>query len=318
MRLSSRMPDLASLDLLMEVAEAGSLSAVGRNGGLTQQAVSARMAALEAQVGVQLVARTSRGSQLTVQGRLVVQWADRLMQAAAEMDAGLSSLREGHRRRLRVSASLTVAEQLLPGWLVSLHASAHRRQAEPPDVVLTATNSEKVEEDVRSGAADLGFVEGPRVPRELRSKVVARDELVLVVWAGHPWARRRGGVGVAELARTPLVTREPGSGTRDSFEAALGGALEEGAPRARPVLELSTAASVRAAVLAGSAPAVVSRLVVDDDVAAGRLLIVPVQGIDLRRELRVVWLGGRTPPSGAARDLVAHIATLSPTGSRRG
>jgi molybdate transport repressor ModE-like protein len=305
------MPDLAALEVLLAVARQGSLSAAGRDVGMTQQAVSARIAALEAQTGVRLVTRGPSGSQLTPAGTVAVQWADRLLQLAHEVDAGLASLRESSRTRVRVSASLTIAEQLLPGWLVSLQAGAVRRGEESVEVVLTATNSDHVIEQLKAGGADLGFVEGPRVPNGLRSRVVAHDELVLVVLPDHPWARRRLPIAVDELARTPLVTREAGSGTRDFLEAALTAELGRDHVLARPALEMSTAASVRAAVLAGAAPAVVSRLAIGDDVAAGRLRTVPVAELDLRRDLRAIWVGGRTPPAGAVRDLLSHIGSVN-------
>lgn len=136
--------------------------------------------------------------------------------------------------------------------------------------------------------------------------MVACDELVVVARPEHRWARRAEPILPAELASTPLVSRETGSGTREFFESAL---ADFGASPCPPVLELSTSAAVRAAVLAGSAPAVLSRLAVADDVSAGRLRIVPVDGLDLRRDLRAVWQGGRTPPAGAVRDLLAHIGS---------
>jgi DNA-binding transcriptional LysR family regulator len=295
------MPDLPALEILLAVARTGSLSAAGREAGLTQQAVSARLAALEARTGVRLASRTPRGTRLTPQGAVVAQWADRLMHLAAEVDAGLAALRDDSRSTLRVSASLTVAEHLLPGWLVSLQADAARRGETPIRVVLTATNSDQVIDQVRDGGADLGFIEGPTVPPGMRSRVVGHDELVLVVPPGHPWARRSAGVDAAELAGTPLVTREPGSGTRDFLTAALG------VPQTQPALELSTAAAVRAAVLAGAAPAVVSRLAAGDDLRSGRLRAVPLTGLDLRRDLRAIWTGPRVPPAGAIRTLLSHI-----------
>lgn len=311
MPLSSRMPDLTSLELLLAIASRGSLSAAGRDLGLTQQAASARLASLEAQTGVRLVTRSTRGSRLTESGAVAVQWAGRLLQVAHEVDAGLASLRDGSRSRVRVSASLTVAEQLLPGWLVSLQAAARSRGEIPVEVVLTAANSHHVLDQVRAGDAELGFVEGPQAPHGLRSRVVAHDELVLVVRPDHRWARRGSPVAARELCQTPLVTREPGSGTRDYLTTALNDLLGPRAAEAAPALELSTSAAVRAAVLAGSAPAVLSLLAVSDDIAMGRLRVIPVDGLDLRRDLRAVWLGGRTPPAGAVRDLLGHIGTIT-------
>ena len=79
-------------------------------------------------------------------------------------------------------------------------------------------------------------------------------------------------------------------------------------PAAHP-LEFVSPAAVRAAVLAGAGPAVMSRLAVGDDLIHNRLRAVPVADLDLRRELRAIWLGARIPPAGAARDLLNHIAT---------
>ncbi|MGI5241686.1 LysR family transcriptional regulator [Dactylosporangium sp. CA-139066] len=308
MPLSAKMPDLPSLELLLAIARTGSLSAAGRDLGLTQQAVSARLAGLEARIGVRLAVRTTRGATLTSAGTVLAGWADRLLEAAREVDAGIASLRADTRGRMRIAASLTVAEQLLPAWLVTLQADARHRGQEPLHVVLHATNSNQVIDQVRAGDADLGFVEGFAAPRGLRSRVVARDELVLVVLPEHRWARRAAAVDAEELCDTPLVSREVGSGTREFLATALRHRLGPDVSQARPALELSTTASVRAAVLAGAGPAVLSELALADDIRTGRLRRVPVAGLDLRRELRAVWTGPRVPPAGAVRSFLAHIA----------
>lgn len=309
MRLSRHVPDLPALEVLLTVARTGSLNSAAGELGVSQQAVSSRIRAIEAQTGVPLVSRTPRGSSLTDEGVVVAEWAARLLDVAAELDAGISALRQDRHSRLRVSASLTVAEALLPGCLVAFRAAAARRPGQPAaEIVLTAANSDAVLARVSDGRADLGFVEGPHVPRSLRSKTVGHDRLVLVVPPGHPWARRRA-VTPAELAATSLVSREEGSGTREVLAAALAHALGPGVAQAPVALSLSTTSAIRAAVLAGAAPAVLSHLSVGDDLAAGRLVEVGVTGLDLRRPLRVVWRGSAGLPAGAARDLVAHIQT---------
>jgi DNA-binding transcriptional LysR family regulator len=309
MPLSAHMPELSAFEIFLAIARTGSLGAAAREFGLTQQAVSARLASIEAQTGVALVVRTARGSQLTPAGVVVAEWADRLLDVAQYVDAGLTSLRVERRKRVKVAASLTIAEQLMPRWLVSLQVSTNRLGADNPEVIMTATNSDQAMAAVRDGAADLGFIETPHMPTGLRSRVVGHDELVLIVPADHKWARRQRTVSAVELSQTPLVTREPGSGTRDSLTVALTQALGESMQQAHPVLELSSAAAVRAAVVAGAGPAVMSRLAVADDLAIGRLRTVAVPELDLRRELRAIWVGGRTPPVGAARDLLTHITS---------
>ncbi len=302
--LSPRVPELAALQMLSAVARTGSLRLAATDLGVTQQALSQRVRAMESRVGVPLLTRSPRGSQLTHEGRLIEQWASRVLDAAAELDAGITTLRSDRTAHLKVAASLTVAEHLMPRWMVALRDQQRSAGAAGTSVELEATNSGVVAELVRDGRADLGFVEGPRVPRGLRSRSVGRDELLLVVPGDHPWARRRTPVTVAELAATPLVSREPGSGTRQALSAALAAALP-GIPQAAPVLELTGTASVKAAIIAGAGPGALSSLAVADDITLGRLYPVAVTGVTLVRNLRAVWSGGPNPPAGPARDLLA-------------
>ncbi|EPQ77192.1 LysR-family protein transcriptional regulator [Mycobacterium marinum MB2] len=303
------MPELGSFEIFLAIAQTGSLGAAARELGLTQQAVSKRLAAMEAHTGVTLAVRTTRGSQLTPAGLIVSEWAARLLEVAQEIDAGLGSLRKEGRERIRVAASQTIAEQLMPHWLLALQDAAKRRGTTAPQVILTATNSDHAIAAVRDGTADLGFVENPGPPTGLGSRVVGHDDLVVVVPPGHKWTRRPSPVTARELAETPLVTREPRSGIRDSLTVALRQVLGEDMVQASPVLELSSAAAMRAAVLAGAGPAAMSRLAIADDLAVGRLRAISIPGLDLRRQLRAIWVGGRVPPAGAIRELLSHITS---------
>ena len=303
------VPDLDSLVLLLEIAETGSLGRAAARHGLSQPAVTARLRSMERLVGASLVDRSPTGSRLTASGALVADWARGVLDAADVLAAGISSLRAAAGSRLRVAASLTIAEHLLPVWLVRF--AAHRPTT---TISLDAMNSAHVEAAVLAGSVDLGFVEGPWVAAGLSSQVIARDRLAVVVPPGHPWERRQDPLTPTELAETRLVQREPTSGTRTSLEAAL-------APltTAPPVLELSTTSAVRSAAAAGAGPAVLSVLAVRDDVDAGRLVEVPLAGLDLSRELRAVWPRGRRP-SAPAQDLlrVAHHSRApgSPSGTQ--
>lgn len=302
MPLPPRAPDLASLDLLLSVARTGSLGAAAREHGITQQAASERVRRLEGLLGVHLLLRSRRGSALTSAGALVADWASQLTELAAGLTASVDALRAERNANLRVAASQTVAEYLVPRWLVTL-----RRRHADLSVQLTATNSEEVEQLVRTGHADIGFVEGPRSPDDLSWRAIGADALVLVVPPGHPWARRRRGVAPAELAATPLVTREAGSGTRRSLEVALRAELGDDVELAPPALEMSGTAAVRGAVSAGAAPAVLSRLAVIDDLRSGRLRAVPLAGVSLTRRFLAVWPRGG-PPRGPAGELLAITA----------
>ncbi len=303
--LSPWVPELATLELLVAVAETGSLGRAAARAGTSQQAVSARLRRAERAMGVTLLQRSPRGATLSREGVLLVAWAREVLAAAQVLEAGVAALRVERDARVRIAASLTVAEYLLPQWLVRL-------AAEHPDtaVSLEAINSVDVAERVLSRTADLGFLEGPDLADGLQERMVAQDRLTLVVAPGHPWARRRRGISAAELASTRLVQREAASGTRQSLESALrdalGGAGVDPVAPAPPLLELASTSAVRSAAVSGAGPAVLSGFAVAEEVRGGRLVEVPVLGVDLRRRLRAVWPIGTTP-TGPARDLLAIV-----------
>jgi DNA-binding transcriptional LysR family regulator len=302
MPFTHRVPDLGALELLLAVVRLGSVGRAAAEVGVTQPAASARIRSMERQIGVALLERSPRGSRPTEAGALVAEWARQVLDAAQAMDAGISALQDRRDARLRVVASLTVAEYLMPGWLVAL------REARPDTAVMLRTaNSTAVAEQVRIGKADLGFVEGIRTPAGLSGTVVASDRLVVVVAPRHPWARRRTGVTAEELAGTPLILREEGSGTREVLDRALasfGGT-------APPQLQLASTTALKSAAVSGAGPVVVSELAVADELANGRLIAVPVPELDLSRPLRAVWPSGQRP-TGPARDLLGLTRQTRP------
>ena len=263
MTLPARVCDLVPFDLLLSVARLGSLGRAAEAHGISQPAASTRLRRLERQLGVVLIERSPRGSQLTPHGVLVAGWAQAAVDAASALDAGVTALRVRRDAVLRVAASMTVAEYLLPGWLTAPRA---------------------------------------RQPAGLRARRAGADTLIVVVPAGHPWVRRRSGITAAELAATPLVSREPASGTRRFLEYAL--RAQAGAEPVPPVAQLSSTTAIKSAVMAGIGPAVLSSLAVAAEVAAGTLRAVRVAGLDLRRELHAVSADGR-PLTGPAGDLHA-------------
>ncbi|HEX3712748.1 MAG TPA: LysR family transcriptional regulator, partial [Trebonia sp.] len=120
--MSETVHDLSSLRALREVSRQGSIAAAAAVLGVSQQALSARMRTLERTMSITLLARTPAGSHLTEQGRLVVGWADDVLDAADRLEAGLRSIRSEVSHRLAIAASQTIAEHLVPHWLVELRS----------------------------------------------------------------------------------------------------------------------------------------------------------------------------------------------------
>lgn len=289
------------MQLLVSVGERGSLGAAARAMGMAQPNASRSITRLERQLGLTLIARSPSGSTLTTEGQVVVHWAREVLTSAENLLIGAQALRTERRSHLAVGASMTVAEYLVPLWLGEFRRAL-------PDVLvnLEVHNSYEVFDRISAGHCQVGFVESPSIPSSLHSVVVAVDRLVVVVDPSHPWARRRKPLRAAELAATPLIVREPGSGTRNTLETMLSG--HEVAP---PLLELGSNSAVKISVRAGVAPAVLSTLSVDSDVRSGALREVPVDDLDLSRRLRAVWQAPRRLASPAS-DLV-NIAKRAAT-----
>ena len=290
------MPDTESLRLLVLVGELGSLGSAAARLGIAQPSASKRLSTLERRLGLTLVDRTRRGSRLTETGSTIVGWAQRVLDELDQLISGAEALRTRRDAELKVAASMTVAEHLMPGWISDL-----RRLRPTLSVGLRVTNSEQVGELVRAGAVDLGFIESPRAPNGLSAHQVATDRLAVVVAPGHPWTRRHRPLSAAELAATPLVLRERGSGTRETLDRALN---RVHVTEPQQLIEMGSGTAVRNAVIAGTGPAVMSELAVHADLADGRLVEVSTEGIELRRALRAVWVRGRML-TGPAADLVA-------------
>jgi DNA-binding transcriptional LysR family regulator len=298
MSLPEPLPDLAALDLLVSVGQLGSISAAAQSHGVTQPAASMRLRSLERTLGLKLLQRARTGSALTPAGAATVEWAGVILADMRALLAGAAALRSDRRCHLRLAASLTVAEYLVPGWLRQLTAAL-------PDVnvSLEMGNSVAVIEMVTSGVVELGFIEGRSRPARLRTRDVRQDELVIVVHPGHTWARRRRPVTALELAGTALIMREFGSGTRDVVIAELA----EHDLTVTTLMELGSTTAIKAAAMAGAGPAVLSALAVESELRSGDLVAVACAGLRLERTIRVVWAAGQ-PLSGTAGRLV-EIAT---------
>jgi len=255
---------LEQLRIFVAVAEHLHVTRAAQALNLTQSAASAAIQALEARHATKLFHRVGRGIALTDAGTAFLPEARAVLARAALAERALDDLSGLRRGLLALHASQTIGNYWLPPLL-------HRFRARHPGVQLDLTigNTTQVAEAVREGRADLGFVEGDLDVAGFEHSSVPGDRLVLVVGTGHPWAAERM-IAPSRFAETAWVLREPGSGTRQVFEAALERLGVD--PAALPVvLELATNESVRAAIEAGAGAGVLSSLAVETGLRFGTL-----------------------------------------------
>lgn len=272
-------------DHLVAFANIASEGSVTRAAALmhrSQPALSQQMARLREAVGDPLYRRTRHGVSLTPAGQALLPHAEALARALYGARTLAEAWRTLHSGKLALAVSTTVAHWWLPAPLARFAASYPQLQLS----VLTRNTHDAVALLAR-GEAELAIVEGPLdeepVPEDMRTAVLATD---LIVLACHPADPLAGGrtVTTGDLQGLGLVRRERGSGTRESVDRALAAAGI--APRAR--LEVTGVAAVVAAIRAGLAPGFVSRLAVAEDLAAGRIVEVPVANLHLTRDFTCI------------------------------
>ncbi|WP_449278968.1 LysR family transcriptional regulator [Leucobacter sp. GX24907] len=295
-------PTLADLRCFEAAVRTGSISRAAKDLGVSQQAVSYRLRALERTLGLELIHRSHTGITPSEAGTSILDGASRVLTEMGALEAAIAAAQGASQETLSVAASQTIASHLLPGWLIALRHAQTRNGGAVTAVQLHTANSTKVAAMVRSGEVDLGFIETPELPPDLGTAVVGWDEMVLAVGRHSPLASSDA-TTLEEAARLPLVSREPGSGTRTAFEMAVSHAV--GRVPANPAVVLGTEAAVRSAVAAGVAPAVLSTLTIGDDVRLGRIQRIAFAPEPLMRPLTAIWRGSGRDLGGARRELVS-------------
>jgi DNA-binding transcriptional LysR family regulator len=267
---------LEQLRVFVAVAERQHVTRAAEALNLAQSAASAAIAALEATHQTKLFNRIGRGIELTEAGRLFLTEARAVLARAEAAQLVLSELGELKRGTLTVQASQTIASYWLPRHLV-----AFRRSHPGIDIRMKVGNTAQVATAVRDGLAEIGFVEGAvddalltLDDALLTLDQVARDSLVVVVAPDHKWSNVDR-IRPERLTETEWVLREPGSGTRSEFEAAVR-TFGLSPTLLKIALELPSNEAVRAAVEAGMGATAISASVAAASLEAGLLQQVPL------------------------------------------
>jgi Transcriptional regulator len=249
------------LRIFVAVAEREHLTQAATALHLTPSAVSAAIKALEGFYRVRLFERVGRGIELTGEGRIFLEEARQTLARVRAAERVLGELGDLSRGSVDLHASQTIANYWLPPRLMRFHA------LHPGiDVRLTIGNTSAVSRAVIEGSAELGFIEGTVEQPALSSEAVAEDRLVIVTRA-QP---QKGPSASETILSLDWVLREPGSGTRSEFEAALARLGVD--PKALQVaMVLPSNEAVLSAVRAGQAATALSRAVVAPFLADGEL-----------------------------------------------
>lgn len=287
--------NLEHLRTLVSVVEHGSLSAAARARRISQPAVTKQIQRMESDLGLALLVRRPKHEvETTPAGQRVVAFAREMLEQLENLEQELAELKAINQGTLYLAASTIPGEYILPQLL-----AAFRAEYPQVDLALSISDSAEVVNHLLADEADVGVIGSAERRPGLRLERFLRDEVVLAVPPGHPFADRDE-VALEELQGQPLILREEGSGTQRSVEAALQ-AVGFHLPREQAVLILGSTQSILQAVSQGLGLGFVSAMAAAPLKDVGRLSCTRLQGVDLVRDLYLVYLPERIADPVVAR-----------------
>ena len=262
---------LRQLEVFAEVLKSGSTTQASVMLALSQSAVSAALTDLEGQLGVQLFDRVGKRLVVNEHGRLLYPRALALLEQTTEIE----QLFRKDNGAIRVYASSTIGNYILPAMI-----ARYRQDFPDLPLELSVGNSQDVINAVLDFRVDIGLIEGPCHSTEIISEPWLEDELVVFAAPSSPLTK--GPVTLEQLAASPWILRERGSGTRELVDYLLLSHL----PRFQMAMELGNSEAIKHAVRHGLGISCLSRRVIAEQLQAGTLSEVPVP---LPRLVRTLW-----------------------------
>ena len=264
-----------NFEIFVAVCDAMNMTAAAERLYVSQSAVSQAVSELEKYYGTRLFERLSRKLYLTSAGEKLYGYARHIIGMGEEIDREMKALGGGG--AIRVGASVTVATNILPALV-----SSFKQTAPDTEITVFEDNTDEIERRLLSDEADIGLVEGEIRSPNILGAPFADDEMTLICGTGHRFAAMRT-VAPRELESEDFIVREPGSGTRKTFEDAMAG---KGLTW-KAAWVCTSSDTIKEAVMAGLGVSVLSGIAVEREIAAGKLCAKPVTGIRFRRTFKI-------------------------------
>ena len=278
---------LRQLEVFVAVAQDGTVSGAAHRLAMSQSAASTALGELERQFEVQLFDRIGRSLRLNAVGRDLLPRAVALLDRAEEIEGLLT--RHAVFGDLAIGATLTVGN-----YLATLVVADFLQRHPDSHIHLRVHNTTAILEALLRFELDLGLVEGACHHPDLEVEPWVADELVVFAAPGHPLAD--GPASWTCLVQEPWILREPGSGTRATFDQAV--AALEGVPRVR--LELEHTEAIKRSVESGLGLGCISRLALREAFRRGSLVPIDCPDLNLGRYFNFVWHRHKYRPAGMA------------------
>lgn len=275
--------DLRKLEVFYWVAELKSFSQAADHLSLRQPTVSAHVRELEEMLGSKVLNRAGGEVTPTALGQVLLERAKALLTLKREALAALDQFQGRVRGELLIGGSNIPGEYILPRKL-----GAFIKKYPGVKPVLRIGDSAGIVEDLLDGKVELGFVGFKGEDRRLSFQKIWKDEMVLVVPVGHPWARCKG-IDVKNLAKEGFISREGGSGTLRSIRNLLSRKGQEPEKLLKVTMEMGSTEAVKEALIAGLGVSILSRTSILRELRDGLLKEVPLRGLKLERDFYQVF-----------------------------
>ncbi|HTP97175.1 MAG TPA: LysR family transcriptional regulator [Burkholderiales bacterium] len=237
---------------------------------MTQPAVTFQVKQLEEHFNTRLFQRSHGRIALTPAGRVVFDYAERILNLSGELETRMAELTGEVSGELLLGASLTIAEFMLPKVLGEFSLRHPQVQAR-----MTVGNSEAIESKVANHLLDIGLIESPSHLSSLETQVCCEDELVVICAPGHALAGQST-VAPRQLVAQPYISRESGSGTRqfaDRYFEKQGVSPDD----LNVVMELGSLEAIKGVIERGLGVSIVSRATIAKELRLGTLVAVPLR-----------------------------------------
>jgi DNA-binding transcriptional LysR family regulator len=271
--------DLAQLEIFLSIAEEKSFSRAAEKMHRTQPALSIAIKRLEEELGETLFDRSSKSGTLTEAGRILLSYAQKMINLRDEAVEAVGELRGMFRGRLTIGANESTSLYLLPPLLLE-----YRKQHPSIKIEVYRNISERIPNEVLERNLDFGFLSYDPLLPSLESLEIYNDELVLVVLPKHHLAKQKV-VTVRDLGSEQFVAHNVKTPARTRI-------FELFAQHRTPLnicVELATLDTIKDFVQRQVGIAILPRLAVRDELANGKLIEVPVKGMKIEKMLRLVY-----------------------------
>lgn len=271
--------DIRGLEVFLSVAKHLNYTRAGEEVNLSQPSVSIRIKQLENELGMKLFEQLGKKVALTDAGLLLLPHARRVIAAIQDAKQALEELQGLERGLLRVGASTTPGMYLIPQIIANF-----KERYPKIEIHLGIKDTRQVEEGVIRNEFDFGFVGGHLAGDEVDVLPWVTDQLVLVVPPTQRLARKKS-IKAEDLRKEKFILREVGSAT----QATIASHLQKLGLAVETVMKMENPESIKKAVQSGLGIAFISRFVVETELKAKSLVAVRVLGLDIRRELKIVY-----------------------------